>query len=296
MKISKDYTDVPTIYYKPEIMNCPECESKLRRSHRVWDKYIIQLSGTIYAVSMGYRCPNEDCPMDVVYKSAAAESLSLKYHSFGIDVIAAIGEMRFKENKTLGEVHSQLVTKVSISEREVHYLIEIYLLLIAGLKGDKSYLDDFISPEGIILSIDGIQPEKGNEVLYILRDVLSGEVLWSGNLLSSDVESIKGMLQSVIDLGYPILGVISDGQDTIRKSVIGLMPETPYQLCHYHYLDNVGKGLEEQDRKLKTKLKKEIRDISKVERHIEDMEPGVEKDVLKDFTIAIACILLIAVV
>lgn len=287
MKISKDYTNVPTIYYKPEITNCPECKSNLKRSHRVWNKYIIQLSGTIYAVSMGYRCPNGDCPMDIVYKSAAAESLSLKYYSFGIDVIAAIGKMRFKENKTLGEIHSQLLNKVSISEREVHYLIEIYLLLITGLKQDKSYLDAFISPEGIILSIDGIQPEKGNEVLYILRDVLSGEVLWSENLLSSDLESIKGMLQSVIDLGYPILGVISDGQDTIRKSVTKLLPETPYQLCHYHYLDNVGKGLEEKDRKLKTKLKKEIRGISKVERSIEEHETGVEKEVLKDLTIAI---------
>ena len=292
MKTSKDYTNVPTIYYKPEITNCPECKSKLKRSHRVWNKNIIQLSGTIYAVSMGYKCPNSDCPLDIIYKSAQAESLSLKYYSFGIDVISSIGQMRFNENRTLGEIHSQLLNKISISEREVHYLIEIYMLLIAGLKQDKSYLDDFISPEGIIVSIDGVQPEKGNEVLYILRDVLSGEVLWSGNLLSSDVKSIKGMLQSVIDLGYPILGVISDGQDTIRKSVTSLLPATPYQLCHYHYLDNVGKGLEEKDRKLKTKLKKEIRGISKVERHVEDMETGIEKDVLKDFTIAIRTTLL----
>lgn len=297
MKIAKDYSNVLTIYYKPEMMNCPECESKLQRSHRVWNKYIIQLTGTIYAISMGYKCPNGDCPMDLVYKSAAAESLSLKYHSFGIDVIAAIGMMRFSENKTLGEIHSQLLNKVSISEREVHYLIETYLLLITGLKQDKSYLDNHVSPEGMILSIDGIQPEKGNEVLYILRDVLSGEVLWSENLLSSDVESIKGMLQSVIDLGYPILGVISDGQDTIRKSVNSLLPGVPYQLCHYHYLDNVGKGLEEQDRKLKTKLKKEIRGtsksgISKVERSIQEHETGIDKDVLKDFTIAIRTVLI----
>lgn len=292
MKTAKDYTNVPTIYYKPEMMKCPECESELKRSHRVWNKYIIQLSGTIYAVSMGYRCPNADCPMNIVYKSALAESLSLKYYSFGIDVIAAIGDMRFNEKKTLGEIHSQLLNKVSISEREVQYLIEIYMLLITGIKQDKSYLDGVISPKGIILSIDGIQPEKGNEVLYILRDVLSGEVLWSENILSSDMESIKGMLQSVIDLDYPILGVISDGQDTIRKAVGKLLPDTPYQLCHYHYLDNVGKGLEEKDRKLKTKLKKELRGISKVERCIEEMDTGIEKDVLKDFTIAIRTTLL----
>ncbi len=280
MKIVKDYSNVPTIYYKPETMNCLECESKLERSHRVWNKYIIRLSGTIYAVSMGYKCPKNDCSMDMVYRSAVAESLSLKYYSFGLDVIAAIGNMRFSENKTIGEIHSELLKSIRISEREIQYLIETYMLLITGVKQDKSYLDEVILSEGIILSIDGIQPEKGNEVLYILRDVLSGEVLWSENLLSSDVESIKGMLQSVIDLGYPILGVISDGQDTIRKSVNSLMPETPYQLCHYHYLDNVSKGLEERDRKLKTKLKKELRGISKVERSIEEHETGVEKEVV----------------
>ena len=291
MKIAKDYSNVPTLYYKPEVMNCLECRSRLERSHRVWNKYIIRLSGTIYAVSMGYKCPNDDCSMDI-YRSAVSESLSLKYYSFGLDVIAAIGNMRFSENKTIGEIHSEMLKSISISEREIQYLIETYMLLITGVKQDKSYLDEVILPEGIILSIDGIQPEKGNEVLYILRDVLSGEVLWSENLVSSDVESIKGMLQSVIDLGYPILGVISDGQDTIRKAVSGLLPDTPYQLCHYHYLDNVSKGLEERDRKLKTKLKKEIRGISKVERHVEEMETGIEKDVLKDFTIAIRTTLL----
>ncbi|MBO0862317.1 MAG: hypothetical protein J2P21_28235, partial [Chloracidobacterium sp.] len=38
---------------------------------------------------------------------------------------------------------------------------------------------------GIILAIDGIQPEKGNETLWLFRDVLSGRVLVARNLLSS---------------------------------------------------------------------------------------------------------------
>ena len=134
MKIAKDYSNVPAIYYRPEMMNCLECESKLERSHRVWSKYIIRLSGTIYAVSMGYKCPNHDCCMDMVYRSAEAESLSLKYYSFGLDVIAAIGNMRFGENKTIGEIHGELLKSVCISEREIQYLIETYMLLITGIK------------------------------------------------------------------------------------------------------------------------------------------------------------------
>ncbi len=76
--------------------------------------------------------------------------------------------------------------------------------------------------------------------------MLSGEVLGSENLVSSDEESIKGLIGPVIQLGYPILGVISDGQDTIRKAVSSLLPDKPYQLCHYHYLDNIGKELEDK--------------------------------------------------
>jgi len=127
MKIKKNYTNVSTIYYKPEINKCLECDSELIRSHRVWNKYIIQLSRIIYAVSMGYVCNNDDCPSNVVYRSAQAESLSLKYYSFGMDVIAKIGEMRFVENSTLTEIHSELAKKISISEREVQYLIETYM-------------------------------------------------------------------------------------------------------------------------------------------------------------------------
>jgi len=291
MKIAKEYSNVPSVYYRPEIDKCLECGERLKRSHRVWGKYIIQLTGTIYAASMGYRCPSDGCSSDTVYRSATAEALSLKYYSFGMDVIAKVGEMRFNWNRTLKEIHSELTKSILISEREIQYLIEIYMLLITGIKQDKSYLDNVVSKEGIILSIDGIQPEKGNEVLYILRDVLSGEVLYSENLLSSDKESIKAIIKPVIDLDYPILGVISDGQQSIRLAVTELLPDVPYQLCHYHYLDEVSQGLEQEDRKLKTKLKKEIRDIRTVERRIEKTEANLgtdrEMDILKNFTIAI---------
>jgi hypothetical protein len=287
MKTAKDYSDVTRIYYRPEMSHCLGCNTPLKRSHRIWNKYIHQLSGTIYAVSMGYRCPNPNCSTNLIYRSAEAESLSLKYYSFGIDVIAQIGEMRFDRNQTISEIHAELQKQTAISEREIQYLIETYMLLITGVKRDKRYLDEVIKKEGIILSIDGIQPEKGNEVLYILRDVLSGEVLHAENLLSSDQESLKGIIQPVISLGYPILGVISDGQQSIRLAVTALLGEVPYQLCHYHYLDGISQGLEEADRQLKTQLKKGIRDIRTVERRIEKMEASDEKEILEELTLTL---------
>jgi hypothetical protein len=287
MKVAKDYSHVPRRYYKPEFEDCLVCGTRLRRSHRLWNKYIHQLCGTIYGVSMGYRCANDTCSSEMIYRSAEAESLSLKYYSFGMDVIARIGELRFDRNRTVGEIHTELSPHLSISEREVQYLIETYLVLVSGIKQDTCYLDTVLSSEGIILSIDGIQPEKGNEVLYILRDVLSGEVLHAENLLSSDAASIEGLLQSVIDLGYPILGVVSDGQHSIRLAVQQLLPEIPYQLCHYHYLAGISQSLRDRDRKLKTKLKQGIRDIRSVERRIEKLQASEEKAVLQDLAMAV---------
>ncbi len=37
----------------------------------------------------------------------------------------------------------------------------------------------------VIPAIDGLQPDVGHEVLWVLRDVLSGEVLLARSLLSS---------------------------------------------------------------------------------------------------------------
>ena len=189
---------------------------------------------------MGYCCPNQACTSDIVYRSAFAESLSLKYskttgitedvlyYSFGMDVISEIGQLRFHQNQTVGEIHARLPKTVTISQREVEYLIETYML-IAGVKQSESYLAAALSANGIVLSIDGIQPEKGNEVLYILRDVLSGEVLRAENLLNSDQSAIESIIQPVIDLEYPILGVISDSQRAIRKAVKSLLPSVPCQ-------------------------------------------------------------------
>ena len=72
-------------------------------------------------------------------------------------MIARIDEMRFLGNQTLGEIHSELAENISISEREVQYLIETYMLLVAGVKQERSYLDDVISPGGASCGESAVQ-------------------------------------------------------------------------------------------------------------------------------------------
>ena len=83
----------------------------------------------------------------------------------------------------------------------------------------------------VILALDGLQPDAGHEVLWVLRDCLSGEVLLVRSLLSATETDLATLLAEVRDaLEVPIAAVISDGQQSIRKAVARTLPEVPSAL------------------------------------------------------------------
>jgi hypothetical protein len=71
----------------------------------------------------------------------------------------------------------------------------------------------------VILAIDGMQPEIGHEVLWVIRDCISGEIILAKTLLSSRNEDLVALLLEVTNtLNVPIDGVVSDGQQSKRTS------------------------------------------------------------------------------
>ena len=51
----------------------------------------------------------------------------------------------------------------------------------------------------MILAIDGMQPDVGHEVLWVIRDCLSGEVLLARALLSSTQKELSALLREVTE-------------------------------------------------------------------------------------------------
>lgn len=268
----------PRIYFRTEMTHCPYCETKLQRSHTAWHKKISTLSGVIDAWSMAYACQNPDClHTGVSYKSAEAEMLSMKHSSYGYDVLALVGELRFKHHLTVSELADALNARgIPTSERHAQNLYERYQVLLAASLDDhvrKVLAETTEQNGGIVLSMDGVQPEKGNETLYVLREVFSGTVLAARNMKSGTAAELQTLILPVIELGFPIVGIVSDGQHSIRLAFEGLLPDVPYQYCQYHYLKDIAKPIVDADRKLKTELKKSMRGIRDIERKIEQMEP-----------------------
>ncbi len=129
-----------------------------------------------------------------------------------------------------------------------------------------------------ILAIDGLQPDVGHEVLWGLRDCLSGALRLAKSLLSWTRDDLATLLTEVKDaLNVPIVGVVSDGQDSIRKAVQKALAGVPHQLCHFHYLRAAAKPIYEADRHAKKELKRRVRGVRPRERKVEgrdDVEAG----------------------
>ena len=99
---------------------------------------------------------------------------------------------------------------------------------------------------------------------------------------------IEKLIVQVKQLGVPIVGVISDKQESICLAVERQLSGVPHQLCHYHYLKDLAQPVCEADRTLKKELKKKIRQIRPVERAAEQLNPHTpEAQVVKDYCLAI---------
>jgi hypothetical protein len=198
--------------------------------------------------------------------------LALPKHEFGLDVLAFIGTQRYAHHASVPTIHQALIARgLAVAPRTVTNLLERYDELVALSLQDTARLRRLTQPQGrVILALDGLQPDVGQEVLWVLRDCLSGEVLLARSLLSATHDDLAALLCEVKQaLEVPIGGVITDGQLSIRAAVAQALPEVPHQLCHFHYLHEAAKPIYEADRHAKKVLKKHVRGVRPIERRLE---------------------------
>jgi hypothetical protein len=218
-------------------------------------------------------CPNPVC--ERFYRPYHPEEeglLALPQAEFGLDVIAYVGHLRYSEHKSVPEIHQALIERgVSIAERSVTHLVHRYEELVTLCVTDRRRVWEKLRAQGaVILALDGLQPEAGQEILWVIRDVLSGEILLARSLLSATGKELAALLREVTqNLPVPIRGVISDGQPAIRAAVAEVLPGVPHQLCQFHYLQEAAKLVVAADRQAKKELKKPVRGIRPIERSLE---------------------------
>jgi hypothetical protein len=293
---------VPKRWYRPKQRLCPVCRSVLKRSHVVWHKRLIFLTGPEDVVSWAYRCPDPTCAgADKLHYSAEAETIHLKYRRYSREVVVHVGYRRFWQHQTMYEIHEWLTQDLGlrISERQVLNVIGDFLALLRAAQPAK-VRERLKGLDRLVIGLDGMKPEKGNTCLYIVREVQLGLALMAENLDDSVNTTLSDRLFEPLkavanELGLTWQGVVSDAQESIRLAVAKSLPDVPYQACQFHCLSAAGDLTFEADRSMKKHLKAAFRQrLARLERRIERWpETDVHGSILADYADAIRSTLLI---
>ena len=236
------------------------------------------------------RCRTASCARyRRAYRPEEEGALALPNGEFGLDVIALVGQLRYREHRSVPEIHQELGRRgVVLGERTVGHLIERYEELVALRLTDHHRLRDRLAREGgVVLALDGMQPDVGHEVLWVIRDCLTGEPLLARSLLSGTEADLAVLLREVkAVLPVPILGVVSDGQQSIGKAIASALPGIPHQLCQFRYLREAARPIYEADRHAKKELKKVVRGVRPLERAVEG-RAGSEAEATRGYCLAV---------
>ena len=251
---------------------------------------VATLSGLVLLRLVVRRCVNRDCALYHEPRRPEQEgAFALPQGEFGLDVIALVGALRHAEHRSVPEIHRELQRRgVAVSERTVTNLLDRYEELVALRLSQNAGLRRRLGEQGrAILALDGLQPDVGHEVLWVVRECLSGEVLLARSILGGTREDLMPLLREVAEaLEVPITGVVSDGQHAIRKAVESALPAVPHQLCQFHYLREAAKEVYEADRHAKKELKKRVRGVRPIERELEGREDP-EAEAVRGYCLAV---------
>lgn len=293
MKKAKSYAKVTRRFYRPELYYCPECQRHLRRTSTLSQRQVVTLKGVVKVTHAGYRCPDPHCrAAGRTYRSAAADALALPSFTFGLDVVVLAGQLHFGKHQTLDEAHQHLSERlalvgVSISRREVLYLFDAFTTLLRAASDasqDHEWREQVKKNQGIIVSIDGIKPDEGNETVYVVRDGLTGRLLAADNVTDNSVERLKQLLLPVVTLNLPVLGTISDAQETEVMALCQLWPDVPHQTCQFHALREASRAGFQVDGQMKAQMRKQlqpkIRSVRKQIRKQAEQASGSEAEQL----------------
>jgi hypothetical protein len=119
------------------------------------------------------------------------------------------------------------------------------------------------------LSIDGLQPEKGHETLYVVRELTLKRAWFAEALISSTAAEVRRLFvkarQWAEQLGKPVQLWVSDKQDAFLTGIAAEFPDVPHRYCSNHFVRDLAKPILEADSNAKVKMRSKVRGLRSIE-------------------------------
>ena len=255
---------------------CPKCQQprviESRRKRRFFT-----CEGPVHLTCQLCRCSNPDCPEYKTLVSPEAEMrLALPYCVLGWDVLCWLGHRRFARHWSVPQIRQELKDRFAIplSEDAIEQYVFRYQGMVAAEQQDpEEFKRAYQGVKGVALSIDGLQPEKGHETLYVVREIGQNRVWFAVALLSSTDAEIKRVLvrarEMVEHLGLPVQCWVSDKQKAFVTGIAEVFKGVPHRYCENHCLRDLAKPMLMDDSNAKVQMRKKVRGLRKIEHKVE---------------------------
>jgi len=153
-----------------------------------------------------------------------------------------------------------------------HYLHRYQQMLAARQQDPPQLAAAYTDVDAVILAIDGLQPEKGHETLYVVRELTQKRVWFAEALLSSATAEVQQLLARARrwaeHLGTPVHLWMSDKQHAFVRGIAAEFPGVPHRYCANHFLRDTAKPVLEADSRAKVQMRRKVRGLRAIEREV----------------------------
>ncbi len=259
------------------------CDHRSRRLHT--------LEGPVELTCKLNHCPDPTCPGHARTRSPELEvTIAPPYWAIGWDVFCWIGHRRFSRHASISQIQADLRDdyRITLSDDAIAKSIRRYQVMLAARQQDpESLRRQYESVDQIILSIDGLQPEKGHETLYVVRELTQKRVWFAEALISATADEVRRLIaqaeQWATALGKPVALWLSDRQDAFVTGIAAEFPDVPHRYCENHFLRDVAKPVLEIDSQAKVQMRKKVRGLRKIEQAVlKDRRASEPAEVMAD--------------
>jgi hypothetical protein len=254
---------------------CAFCEADLHVcSHRKRRLFTMQ-GPCLLVVRLGH-CPHPDCQGHRGTVSPHEEmAIAAPRLTVGWDVFAWVGHRRFARHWSVPQICAELSDShaIELSEDAVEDYVRRYQVMVAARHTDlKQMRKAYAQTNSLLLTIDGLQPEKGHETLYVVRELIQKRVWFAEPLLSSTNDEVRRVLaragQIAGELGIPVAGWMSDKQEAFVQGIAKEFPGVPHRYCENHFLRDLAKPMLEKDSHAKVQMRRKVRGLRAIEQAV----------------------------
>jgi len=149
----------------------------------------------------------------------------------------------------------------------------LYHTMLAARQQDPERLAEvYRDSEALVLTIDGLQPEKGHATFYVVRELMRKRVWCAEPLLASATQEVHRLIvlarQWADRLAKPVRVWMSDQQEAFVTAIAAEFPHTPHRYCQNHFLRDMAKPVLDMDSRAKVTMRSKVRGLRAIERCI----------------------------